>query len=122
MGILDVVISRKNVHAFLLAIFLDYFSSNQTTYIALAVHLAKGHSFRKQYHQFMKTRSSSSNLSKLARADISCQFMKPRSFCRTIYKMNGLYLAVGLNQEQSDLTSAVNATYIRKHQRYYLYK
>jgi hypothetical protein len=30
----------------------------------------------------MKTRSSSPNLSKLARADISCQFMKKRSLCR----------------------------------------
>ena len=32
----------------------------------------------------------SPNLFKLARADISCQFMKTRSLCRTFYKMNGL--------------------------------
>ena len=38
----------------------------------------------------MKKGSSSPNLSKLARADISCQFMKTRSLCRTFYKMNGL--------------------------------
>ena len=45
----------------------------------------KGHSFcKQQLHdlQFMKTRSPSPNLSKLARADISCQFMKTRSLCR----------------------------------------
>jgi hypothetical protein len=30
----------------------------------------------------MKTRFSSPNLSKLARADISCQFMKTKSLCR----------------------------------------
>ena len=45
----------------------------------------KGHSFCKQcLHdlQFMKTRSFSPDLSKLARADISCQFMKTRSLCR----------------------------------------
>ena len=48
---------------------------------------SKGHSFCKQcLHnlQFMKTRSSSPNLSKLARADISCQFMKTRSLCTTV--------------------------------------
>ena len=38
----------------------------------------------------MKKRSSSLNLSKLARADISCQFMKTRSLCRTV--LNGLTL------------------------------
>ena len=32
--------------------------------------------------RFVKTRSSSPNLSKLARANISCQFMKTRSLCR----------------------------------------
>ena len=45
----------------------------------------KDHSFSKQcLHdlQFMKTRSSSPNIYKLARADISSQFMKKRSFCR----------------------------------------
>ena len=45
----------------------------------------KGHSFCKQClhnFQFMKTRFSWPNLSKLARADISCQFMKTRSLCR----------------------------------------
>ena len=45
----------------------------------------KGHLFCKQcLHelQFMKTRSSSPNLFKLARAYISCQFMKTRSLCR----------------------------------------
>ena len=45
----------------------------------------KGHSFCKQclyILQFMKTRSFSPNLSKPARADISCQFMKTRSLCR----------------------------------------
>ena len=36
--------------------------------------------------QFMKKGSSSQNLSKLA----SCQFMKTRSLCRTVYTMNGL--------------------------------
>ena len=53
---------------------------------------AKGHSLCKQcLHnlQFMKMRSFSPNLSKLARADISCQFMKTRSLCRIFYKMNG---------------------------------
>ena len=53
----------------------------------------KGHLFCKQcLHdlQFMKTRSSSPNLSKLARVDISCQFKKTRSLCRTVYKINGL--------------------------------
>ena len=43
--------------------------------------LTKGHSFCKQsLHnlQFMKTSYSSPNLSKLARADISCQFKKTR--------------------------------------------
>ena len=43
-----------------------------------------------------------------------------KSNCNT--RRTTYYLAIGLNQEQSDLTSAVNATYIRKHQRYYLYK
>ena len=56
--------------------------------------LYKGHSFSKQcLHdlQFMKKGSSSPNISKLARADISCQFMKTRSLCcRTVYTMNGL--------------------------------
>ena len=45
----------------------------------------KGHLSCKQcLHdlQFIKTRSSSPNLSKLARADISCQFMKTRSLWR----------------------------------------
>ena len=54
----------------------------------------KGHSFCKQcLHdlQFMKTGSSLPNLSKLARSDISCQFMKTRSLCRTVYKINGFY-------------------------------
>ena len=49
------------------------------------LNLAKGHSFCKQcLHdlQVMKKRSSSPNLSKLARADISCQFIKTRSLCR----------------------------------------
>ena len=47
--------------------------------------LFKGHSFCKQcLHdlQFKKTRYSSPNLSKLARADISCQFKKTRYLCR----------------------------------------
>ena len=46
---------------------------------------SKGHSFYKQcLHdlQFMKTRSSTPNLSKPARADISCQFMKIKFLCR----------------------------------------
>ena len=50
---------------------------------------SKDHSFCNEcLHNllFIKTRSSSPNLSKLARADISCQFMKTRSFCRTVYK------------------------------------
>ena len=54
---------------------------------------SKGHSFCKQcLHnlQFIKTRYISWNLSNLARADISCQFMKTRSLCKTVYKMNGL--------------------------------
>ena len=45
----------------------------------------KGHSFRKQcLHilQFKKPMYSSPNLSKLARADISCQFKKARNLCR----------------------------------------
>ena len=52
---------------------------------------SKGHSFCEQcLHdlQFMKTRSSSQNLSKLARADISCQFMKTRSLCRHCSQMD----------------------------------
>ena len=52
----------------------------------------KGHSFCKQcLHdlQFMKKESSSPNLSKLVRADASCQFKKTRSLCKTVYKMNG---------------------------------
>ena len=43
------------------------------------------HSFCKQClhnRQFKKTRYSSPNLSKLARADISCQFKKTRYLCR----------------------------------------
>ena len=54
--------------------------------------LAKAHSLCKQcLHDlhFLKKRSYSPNLSKLARADISCHFMKTRSLCRTVYKMNG---------------------------------
>ena len=46
---------------------------------------AKGHLFCKQcLHglQFNKTRYSLPNLSKLARADISCQFKKRRYLCR----------------------------------------
>ena len=45
----------------------------------------KGHSFcKKCLHelQFIEVRSLSPNLSKLAKADISCQFMKKRSLCR----------------------------------------
>ena len=45
----------------------------------------KGHSLCKQYlHdlQFKKTRYPSWNFSKLARADISCQFQKTRYLCR----------------------------------------
>jgi hypothetical protein len=37
----------------------------------------------------LKKGSFSPNLSKLARADISCHFMKTRSLCRTVYSMNG---------------------------------
>ena len=44
--------------------------------------------------QFMKTRSFSPNLSKLAKADISCQFKKTRYFADTVYKTNGLYLNI----------------------------
>ena len=47
--------------------------------------LIKGHSFCKQcLHdlQFMKTRYSSPNLSKVARVDISCQFKETRYLCR----------------------------------------
>ena len=47
--------------------------------------VVKCHSFcKKCLHdlQFKKTRYSSPNLSKLARADINCQFMKTRSLCR----------------------------------------
>ena len=54
---------------------------------------AKGYLLCKQcLHdlQFMKKGSSSPNLSKLARADISCEFMKTRSLCRTVYRMNRL--------------------------------
>jgi hypothetical protein len=36
----------------------------------------------------LKKGSFSPNLSKLARADISCHFMKTRSLCRTVYSMN----------------------------------
>ena len=61
------------------------------TFHDLKVTLAKGHSLCEQclYNLlFMKKGSSSPNLSKLARADISCQFMQ--SLCRTVYTMNGL--------------------------------
>ena len=47
--------------------------------------VVKGHSFCKKCPhdlQFKKTRYSSPNLSKLARADISCQFKKTRHLCR----------------------------------------
>ena len=37
---------------------------------------------------FLKKGSFSPNLSKLARADISCNFMKTRSLCRTVHSMN----------------------------------
>ena len=37
----------------------------------------------------------------LARADISCQFMKTRSLCRTVYKMNGFQVLYP-NQTKSD--------------------
>ena len=40
---------------------------------------------------YEKRISSSPNLCNLARAEISCQFLKTRSFCRTVYNMNGLY-------------------------------
>ena len=49
------------------------------------VNVVNGHLFCKQcLHdlQFMKRRSSSPNISELARAGISCQFMKTRSLCR----------------------------------------
>ena len=48
-------------------------------------YIPKGHSFCKQcLHdlQFMKTRYSSPNLSKVARVDISCQFKETRYLCR----------------------------------------
>ena len=48
-------------------------------------YISKGHLFCKPcLHdiQFIKTRYFSRNLSKLARADISCQFKKPRYLCR----------------------------------------
>ena len=57
----------------------------QNCQIAKICFNTKGHSLCKQcLHdlQFMKKGSSSPNLSKLARADISCQFMKTRSLCR----------------------------------------
>merc|ERR1719319_359368 len=63
---------------------MKHFFFSFTVYVLLQIDL-KGHSFCKQcLHdlQFMKTMSSSPNLSKLARADISCQFMKTRSLCR----------------------------------------
>ena len=41
--------------------------------------------------QFMNTRFYSPNLSKLARADISCQYIKQAPPCAdTVYEMNGL--------------------------------
>ena len=52
----------------------------------------KAHSLCKQcLHDlhFLKKGSFSPNLSKLARADISCHFMKTRSLCRTVDSMNG---------------------------------
>ena len=64
---------------------------NNSRYTKIVRYLLKGHSFcKKCLHdlQFMKTRSSSPNLSKLARADMSCQFTKTRSLCRTVYKTN----------------------------------
>ena len=53
---------------------------------------AKAHSLCKQcLHDlhFLKKGPFSTNISKLARADISCHFMKTRSLCRTVYSMNG---------------------------------
>ena len=61
----------------------------------------KGHSLCKQcLHnlQFMKKGYSSPKVSKLARADISCRFMKTRSLCRTVYNMNGLSQIMALGQ------------------------
>ena len=40
---------------------------------------------------FLKKGSFSPNLPKLARAHISCHFLKKGSLCRTVFSMNGLY-------------------------------
>ena len=74
--------------------FFHWFFEIEHSFCFISNGPTKDHSFCRQcLHdlQFMKTRSSSPNLSKLARADISYQFMKTRSLCRTVYKMNGLY-------------------------------
>ena len=65
----------------------------QVYIVLLTIRFTKGHSFCKQcLHnlQFKKKRYSSPNLSKLARTDISCQFLKTRSLCRTVHTTNGL--------------------------------
>ena len=81
------------IHILFLSKLWKFISTETVSKSNILKQWTKGHSFCKQcLHilQFMKTESSSPNLSKLARADISCQFMKTRSLCRTIYKMNGL--------------------------------
>ena len=63
----------------------------------------KGHSLCKQClhdRQFMIKGSSSPNVSKLARADISCQFMKTRSLCRINCLLNEWILTNLLSQKK----------------------
>ena len=57
---------------------------------------------------FLKKGSFSPNLSKPASADISCHFMKTRSFCRTVYNMNGLYLFFFNSRPYLDLVIVLN--------------
>ena len=57
-----------------------------------------------------QTGSSSPNLSKLAKADISCQIMKTRSLCRTVYSMCGLYTNNGFSKAKNPLETMKDKT------------
>ena len=64
-------------------------------YVCGKASFTKAHSLCKHCLQnlhFLKKGSFSPNRPKLARADITCNFMQTRSLCRTVYSMNGLYM------------------------------
>ena len=75
---------------------------------------AKGHLFCKPcLHdlQFMKTRFSSPNLSKLARADISCQFIKtktlPRHCLQNEWTLSLLYIFLKFSWSKIDWSTHI---------------